>query len=83
VPASYSLPATSLTSLRAGLSLGDWQVSAFVDNVFDAHTIVNYTMGQTDTYAAGLGVTPPTTQQNVYSLHPRTVGLTATWRLGH
>jgi outer membrane receptor protein involved in Fe transport len=83
VPASYSLPATSLTSLRAGLVLGDWQVSGFVDNLFDSRTIVNYSLGQTDTYAAALGAAVPTTQQNVYSLHPRTVGLTATWRLGH
>jgi iron complex outermembrane recepter protein len=83
VPASYSLPATSLTSLRAGLILGDWQVSGFVDNLFDSRTIVNYALGQTDTYAAPLGAAVPTTQQNVYSLHPRTVGLTATWRIGH
>ena len=56
VPASYSLPATSFTSLRAGLVLGDWQVSAFMDNVFDSHTVLNYALGQSDSYAMGLGV---------------------------
>jgi hypothetical protein len=83
MPASYSLPATSFTSLRAGLVLGAWQVSAFMDNVFDSHTVLNYAMGQSDSYAAGLGVAPPTTQQNQFTYRPRTVGLTATWRIGH
>lgn len=83
VPASYSLPATSFTSLRAGLVLGDWQVSAFMDNVFDSHTVLNYALGQSDSYAMGLGVAPPTTQQNQFTYRPRTVGITATWRIGH
>jgi len=35
---SYTLPATSFTSVRAGMNLGDFQVSAFCDNLFDSHT---------------------------------------------
>ncbi len=81
VPATYTLPSTSFTSLRAGLNLGEWQVSAFVDNVFDSHTVINYALGQADTYAVGI-VNPPTVQQNQFTFRPRTVGVTATWRIG-
>ena len=81
VPATYTLPSTSFTSFRAGLNLGEWQVSAFVDNVFDSHTVINYALGQADTYAVGI-VNPPTVQQNQFTFRPRTVGVTATWRIG-
>jgi len=81
VPAAYTLPSTTFTSFRAGLNLGEWQVSAFVDNVFDTHSVINYALGQADTYAVGI-VNPPTVQQNQYTFRPRTVGVTATWRMG-
>ncbi|MBS0377322.1 MAG: TonB-dependent receptor [Proteobacteria bacterium] len=69
---SYTLPSTSFTQARAGVSLGDWQLALFCDNLFDTHTVTNYSLGQTDgTY---------TPQQNAYTFRPRTVGLTATWR---
>jgi outer membrane receptor protein involved in Fe transport len=85
-PAVYTVPATSFTSLRAGVTLGDWQVSAFMDNVFDSHTILNYQMSQFDSFAYGppaLTSPVPTVQQNQYTYRPRTVGITATWRIGH
>jgi iron complex outermembrane recepter protein len=82
VPAVYTLPATTFTSLRAGTALGDWQISAFVDNLFDSHTIINYQMSQFDSYAYALGIRAPTVQQNQYTYRPRTIGLTATWRIG-
>ena len=85
-PAVYTVPATSFTSLRAGVNLGDWQVSAFMDNVFDSHTVLNYQMSQFDSYAYGPPalVSPvPTVQQNQYTYRPRTIGITATWRIGH
>ena len=83
VPAVYTVPATSFTSLRAGVTLGEWQVSAFMDNVFDSHTVLNYQMSQFDSYAYALGLPATTVQQNQYTYRPRTVGLTATWRIGH
>jgi outer membrane receptor protein involved in Fe transport len=82
-PAVYTPPATSFTSLRAGVTLGDWQVSAFMDNVFDSHTVLNYQMSQFDSYAYALGIPAPTVQQNQYTYRPRTVGITAIWRIGH
>jgi len=78
-PNTYTLPSTSFTSIRAGVSLGDWQVAAFVDNLFDSHTLANYALGQVDPYnPAG----SPTVQQNHYIYRPRSMGLTATWHLG-
>ena len=53
-------------------SNGSWR--PFCDNLFDSHTVNNYSLGQTDgTY---------TPQQNAYTFRPRTVGLTFTWH-GH
>ena len=78
-PNTFTLPSTSFTSIRAGLNLGDWQVAAFIDNLFDSHTLTSYALGQVDPYnPAG----SPTVEQNHYIYRPRSMGLTATWRLG-
>jgi outer membrane receptor protein involved in Fe transport len=74
---SYTLPATSFTSLRAGVKLGSWQISAFVDNLFDTHTITNYALGQLD-YNNPSGPVSP--QENDFTFRPRTFGVTATFR---
>jgi hypothetical protein len=71
---SYSYPSTSFTSVRAGMSFGAMQLAAFCENLFDTHTVNNYSLGQTDATF--------TPQQNAYTFRPRTVGLTLTWR-GH
>lgn len=72
---SYTLPATSFMSLRGGVKLGNWQVSAFVDNLLDAHPVLNYALVQND-YNNPNG--PPAPQQNAFTYRPRTVGITAT-----
>ncbi len=75
---SYTLPATSFFSLRSGVNLGSWQLSAFVDNLFDKHPTINYALGQSDgNNPAG----PPSEQQNAWTFRPRTIGITATLRL--
>ena len=73
-PFTYTLPQTSFTSLRAGVNIGEWQVAAFVDNLFDSHTVTNYALGQP--------ALAPTVQENDYTYRPRTFGITATWHLG-
>jgi iron complex outermembrane recepter protein len=79
IPASYTLSATHFTSVRAGVTLGDWLLTPFIDNVFNSHTVTNYALGQLDPYnPAG----SPPQQQNVYTFRPRTAGITATWHLG-
>jgi outer membrane receptor protein involved in Fe transport len=70
---SYTLPSTSFTSVRTGVNFGDFQLAAFCDNLFDSHTVTNYSLGQND------GISTP--QQNTYTFRPRTVGLTATWHV--
>jgi iron complex outermembrane receptor protein len=80
IPASYTLSSTTFTSVRGGVTLGDWQVTPFIDNLFNSHTTTNYALGQQDPYnPAG----SPSQQQNAYTFRPRTFGVTATWRVGH
>jgi outer membrane receptor protein involved in Fe transport len=75
---SYPVPASEFAQLRGGVTLGSWNVSAFVDNLFDSHTVTNYMKGQADSFnPAG----PPTEQENQYTFRPRTIGLTATMHL--
>jgi iron complex outermembrane recepter protein len=75
---SYTLPATSFTSMRAGVKISNWQISAFCDNLFDSHTLVNYAQGQIDSFnPAGA----PTPQQNNFTFRPRTFGITATFKM--
>ena len=74
---SYSLPATSFFSLRSGVNVGSWQLSAFVDNLFDSHPVLNYALGVND-YNNPAG--PPTPQQNDFTFRPRTIGITAMYR---
>jgi iron complex outermembrane receptor protein len=79
IPGTYTLPATHFASMRGGITLGDWQIAAFIDNLFNSHVVTNYALGQVDPYnPAG----SPSQQQNVYTFRPRTLGITATWRAG-
>ena len=71
---SYTYPSTKYTSLRAGMSFGDVQLTAFCENLFDAHPVTNYILGQTD------GSFSP--QQNTYTFRPRTFGLNLIWHMG-
>ncbi len=83
-PNSYTLPATSFGSLRAGVKLGGWDVSAFCDNLADAHPVVNYAQVQLDpfnpSYIAN-PLAPTSVQQNNFTYRPRTIGITATFRM--
>jgi iron complex outermembrane recepter protein len=75
---SYTLPATSYTSLRAGMKFKGWDVSAFCDNLFNKHPVTNYAQAQADGYNP---VAVPTPQENEFTWRPRTIGITATLRL--
>ena len=76
-PSTYPLEATSFVSLRGGLKLGKWRVSAFVDNLFDSHTVLSYALGQQDSFnPAG----SPRPQENDFTFRPRTIGITATFK---
>jgi outer membrane receptor protein involved in Fe transport len=83
-PNSYTLPATSFTSLRAGVKLGGWDVSLFCDNLFDSHTLLNYAQVQIDAFNPSYVANPmaPTSvQQNNFTYRPRTIGITGSFRM--
>ncbi|MGB6306296.1 MAG: TonB-dependent receptor [Steroidobacteraceae bacterium] len=72
--ANYTLSSTSFASARAGMSFGDWQLEAFVDNLTDSHTITNYEWS-IDPQVAGT-----TRLQREFTFRPRTIGLTFLYR---
>jgi iron complex outermembrane recepter protein len=74
---SYTLPATSFTSIRSGVTFGDFQVAGFIDNLFNTHTTSTYAFAQLD-YNNPSG--PPSPQQNAFTFRPMTVGFTMTYR---
>ena len=78
-PYTYTLSSTTQTSMRAGVSLGDWLLSAYVENLFNSQTVINYQLSAVDYYNP---VMPPSPQENDYTFRPRTIGITATLRIG-
>jgi iron complex outermembrane receptor protein len=74
---SYTLPATSFVSLRGGVKIGSWLVSEFIDNLFDSHTITNFSLVQKDSFNPAGPVQP---QENDFTFRPRTIGITATFK---
>jgi iron complex outermembrane recepter protein len=69
---NYPLPATNFVTLRGGVTLGEWQVAAFVDNLADTHVVTNYD------FTISPGDAFNTTQRN-YTYRPRTFGMTFTY----
>jgi hypothetical protein len=78
-PATYTLSSTTFASARGGVTLGNWQVALFCDNLFDSRTTINYQLSQVD--ANNPAYDPavlPSVQQNAYTWRPRTIGITVT-----
>ena len=61
------------------MTLGDWLVSAFVENLTNSHTVTNYQLGSADYFNPD---GPPSVQENDYTFRPRTIGITGTLRIG-
>jgi hypothetical protein len=60
------------------MKFGNWNISAFCDNLFNEHPVVNYAQTQVDAFnPAG----PPTPQENDFTFRPRTFGVTATFKM--
>ena len=74
---SPSLSSTKFMSLRSGVTLGDWQLAVFIDNVLNAHPITNYERTFTDGNNPGVAPLP---QYNHYTFRPFTLGLNFTYR---
>ena len=78
-PYTYTPKATTFVSLRAGTSFSKWNISAFIDNLFDSHPELppsSYPHSDVDPYNA----TPPTPLIRMYTFRPRTIGVTMTYR---
>jgi len=77
-PYSYSPPPTTFVSMRAGITVNKWSVSAFVDNLFDSHPIMppsSYATSDVDTNAnPGQGVLVRS-----FTFRPRTMGITSVY----
>ncbi len=74
---NYTLSATKFMSARAGMTLGNWSVEPFVDNLLNTHTVVNYDF-TIDPYIDASQ--PFQALQRQYTFRPRTFGLTATYK---
>ena len=80
-PFAYTPPATRFVTLRTGATYRGWNVSAFVDNLFDAHPLLppggpNSHTDIDPTAALSQGVL-----MRNYTFRPRTIGLTAIYRM--
>lgn len=76
-PTSFPMGAQRYASLRAGTHFGDWNVSLFVDNLTDTHTITNFNH-QTNSYGAN-GLPAATPAYRYITYRPRTFGITVTF----
>jgi iron complex outermembrane receptor protein len=72
----YTPSSTTFVSARAGTSFGNLNVSAFIDNLLDAHPTTNFSYQGVDPYQAQA----PTAQYRDLTFRPRTFGLTFTYR---
>jgi outer membrane receptor protein involved in Fe transport len=78
---AYTPPATTFVTMRAGTKIRGWNVSAFVDNVFDTHPLLP--PGGPNSHSDA-DPTAPSSQGVLvrnYTFRPRTIGLTAIFRM--
>jgi outer membrane receptor protein involved in Fe transport len=71
--ANFTLPSTNFLSMRAGVALRPWTVSAFVDNLTNTHVLTNYDWS----INPGNG---GSRLMRAFTFRPRTIGLTAIYR---
>jgi iron complex outermembrane recepter protein len=78
--ANFTLPATNFMSLRTGVQLGAWQVSAFMDNVLDTHKLTNYAWTINPGYPDPNGANTQSRLFSGFTYRPRTMGITGIFR---
>jgi outer membrane receptor protein involved in Fe transport len=80
-PNAYTLSSTAFASLRTGITIDKWLVSAFCDNLFDSRTTTNYAEVQVDAFNPNIDQSlPSSVQHNNFTFRPRTIGVTFTFR---
>jgi iron complex outermembrane receptor protein len=76
---AFTPKASSFVSIRAGTTVNKWNISAFIDNLFDAHPeIPPSAFPHTQIDIANPN--PPSAAIRAYTFRPRTIGVTATFR---
>jgi outer membrane receptor protein involved in Fe transport len=77
---AFTTPAYSFVTARAGMQFGGWNVSAFVDNVFNTHPQI---LDSSDAFSVfdQFNPNPPSQLITSYTLRPRTIGLTAIYHM--
>ena len=68
-----AMPSTSFVSMRAGMSIGDFSIEPFVDNLTNTHVPINYNWS----------IDPGTGDSRLlreYTFRPRTFGVTLTYK---
>ncbi|MBV9622098.1 MAG: TonB-dependent receptor [Gammaproteobacteria bacterium] len=80
--ANFVLPGTTFTSLRAGVELGGWQASAFIDNVANSHPVIDFnnTICPTAGVPGSCTIAAGERLLREYTWRPRTYGLTFIYR---
>ena len=81
-PCNYTPPANTFVSFRAGQEFNGWNISGFIDNLLDTHTVTNYNYQGVDGFGpttAG-GAPVATALYRYLTYRPRTFGITATYR---
>jgi hypothetical protein len=73
-PANFVLPSTTFVSARAGMQLGSWSVSTFIDNLTNTHALTDYNT-TINPLVAGVS-----RLQRDFTFRPRTIGITAILR---
>ena len=73
--ANYTVSPTYFASLRAGTTIGGWQIAGFINNLFDTHvnTNFNFTIDPRS-------VPEASRLQRDFTYRPRTFGITFTYR---
>jgi iron complex outermembrane recepter protein len=79
-PLIYTPGSSNFVSLRAGTAIGEWNVSAFVDNLLDTHPSA---LDSSDYHSAvdPYNANPPSALMTAYTFRPRTIGITATYHM--
>ncbi|MDC8830251.1 TonB-dependent receptor [Alteromonas gilva] len=79
----FEQPATNLLSIRTGVTINDYNISLFVNNLFNSNTVTSLTASPTVEWSSILLGTPPINAQSLYTsttLRPRTYGVTLSYR---
>ena len=79
-PLAYTPSPLNFVSIRGGATIDRWDVSLFVDNLFDAHP--QYApSNDPHTGVDPFNPNPPSALIRAYTLRPRTIGITASFRM--